>query len=117
VVTSRPELETAGNPTAELLLPPVADGDAAAAQIYRLHQLVTSLIERNDQLQTALDSRVVIEQAKGVLAVLIDCGVDESFDLLRRAARSNRIRLHDLADTVVRNRAVPASVAELLASD
>ncbi len=54
-----------------------------------------------EQLRAALGSRVVIEQAKGVLAVVLDVTPDEAFDTLRAAARSNRMSIHDLADAVV----------------
>jgi len=56
---------------------------------------------RAEQLQRALDSRVVIEQAKGVLAERFGCGTDEAFEVLRRAARSNQRKIHDLANEVV----------------
>ena len=49
------------------------------------------------QLQNALHSRVTIEQAKGMLAERLHISVDEAFNLLRRHARSNNLRLSDLA--------------------
>lgn len=58
------------------------------------------------QLQQALDSRVVIEQAKGFLAHTHRIEVDEAFALLRRHARTNRLRLHDVARDVVERRLV-----------
>jgi transcriptional regulator with GAF, ATPase, and Fis domain len=54
-----------------------------------------------EQLQTALNSRVVIEQAKGVIAERRHLGMDESFTLLRSTARSSNRRLSDLARAVV----------------
>jgi hypothetical protein len=59
------------------------------------------LLERTIQLQTALDSRIVIEQAKGVLAERESITPAEAFDKLRREARSKRMKLHDLAVAVV----------------
>ncbi len=56
------------------------------------------------QLQTALDSRVVIEQAKGLVAGRLDLGVEESFELLRSFARSTNRRLSDLVQDVVAGR-------------
>jgi GAF domain-containing protein len=55
----------------------------------------------NQQLQTALDKRIVIEQAKGVLAERGRLGMDEAFDRLRSYARNNNLRLSDLAAGVV----------------
>jgi hypothetical protein len=59
------------------------------------------LLERTIQLQTALDSRVVIEQAKGILAERHGIGLGEAFDRMRREARSRRIKLRDLASDIV----------------
>lgn len=53
------------------------------------------------QLQQALDSRVVIEQAKGKLAAVHDIPVGSAFQLLRGYARSHQCRLHDVASQVV----------------
>jgi transcriptional regulator with GAF, ATPase, and Fis domain len=58
----------------------------------------------NEQLQTALDSRVVIEQAKGVLAQHAALGMDAAFDALRRHARTHGVRLAELARQVVEGR-------------
>ncbi|HVM41259.1 MAG TPA: GAF and ANTAR domain-containing protein [Acidimicrobiia bacterium] len=52
-------------------------------------------------LRSALDSRVVIEQAKGVLAERLALGMDEAFELLRSYARRNSILLADTAEAVV----------------
>ncbi|MFJ2767125.1 ANTAR domain-containing protein [Streptomyces sp. NPDC087300] len=54
-----------------------------------------------DQLQTALSSRVLIEQAKGILAERLDCTVDDAFDRLRRHARAHRMKLSDLSREVI----------------
>ncbi|HTE73612.1 MAG TPA: GAF and ANTAR domain-containing protein [Actinomycetes bacterium] len=53
------------------------------------------------QLQDALSSRVVIEQAKGVIAERLGLHVDEAFDLMRSYARSQSEKLSDVADRVV----------------
>jgi GAF domain-containing protein len=55
----------------------------------------------NHQLQTALNSRVVLEQAKGILAQLGDLDMDQSFAVLRRYARDHNERLSDVAQSVV----------------
>ena len=56
----------------------------------------------NEQLQTALHSRVVVEQAKGVLAQYAGLDLDEAFDRLRRYARSRNEKLALVAGQVVR---------------
>jgi hypothetical protein len=59
------------------------------------------------QLEHALASRVVIEQAKGVLAAKLSVPVTEAFALLRRHARSQRRRLPDVAHDVVSGHDLP----------
>lgn len=54
-----------------------------------------------EQLQSALSSRVVIEQAKGVLAEKATVSVDHAFQMLRSYARRNNRRLHDVATAMI----------------
>jgi transcriptional regulator with GAF, ATPase, and Fis domain len=54
-----------------------------------------------EQLQTALNTRVLIEQAKGVVAERLHVDVAEAFALLRSEARSGNRRLSDLAQAIV----------------
>jgi hypothetical protein len=54
-----------------------------------------------EQLQSALNSRVIIEQAKGVLAQRGELGMDAAFDRLRRYARHNSLRISEVARQVV----------------
>lgn len=54
-----------------------------------------------EQLQVALRSRVVIEQAKGVIAQLFEVGMDEAFGVLRDHARRGNLLLADVARGVV----------------
>lgn len=65
------------------------------------------LLERIAQLETALRSRIVIEQAKGILAARLGLEPEECFQILRHEARSRRTNLHELAEQVVRSRSVP----------
>lgn len=53
------------------------------------------------QLQRALDSRVIIEQAKGMLAGRRDISPSEAFGMLRSHARDTNTRLHELAGRIV----------------
>jgi len=76
--------------------------DIATIYILNARQVERSA-ERSEQLQHALESRVVIEQAKGILAERDRVDVAEAFQRLRRYARSNSRKLHDVAQDVVRN--------------
>lgn len=58
----------------------------------------------NEQLQTALNNRVLIEQAKGVLAARMDIGTNEAFERMRKWSRDDRRRLVDVARDVVHGR-------------
>ena len=55
----------------------------------------------NDQLAHALNSRVVIEQAKGMVAERLDLDMERSFTVLRNHARSHNLRLVDVAESVI----------------
>jgi AmiR/NasT family two-component response regulator len=95
------------HPTEQATWPP-----EAVATVQQLAQDLSELRERADQLQRALYSRIVIEQAKGVLAERLAVAPDEAFDVLRRSARSSRTRLHDLARDVVVSPRTPSPVAQ-----
>jgi hypothetical protein len=55
----------------------------------------------NEQLQTALNSRVIIEQAKGKLAERLGLDMGQAFSLLRDHARSRNLRLSALAQAFI----------------
>ncbi|BCL28663.1 ANTAR domain-containing protein [Streptomyces aurantiacus] len=55
------------------------------------------------QLQTALTSRVVIEQAKGILSERHSLSLDDAFETMRAYARPRRLRLTELAQQIVDN--------------
>ena len=55
----------------------------------------------NEQLQTALNSRVIIEQAKGKLAERLGLDMAQAFSLLRDYARDRNRRLVDIAQAFV----------------
>ena len=98
-----------------LRVPFPPDGDPGTrALVERLVELTESLARRCSQLQEALDSRVVIEQAKGVLSERLDIAPDAAFLILRRGARHNRLPIHDLAADVVAAREMPPALARFI---
>ena len=72
-----------------------------AALLDQPNDAAAFLLERTIQLQTALDSRVVIEQAKGILAERESITPDKAFEKMRDQARSRRMKLHHLAAGIV----------------
>jgi GAF domain-containing protein len=66
----------------------------------------------NEQLQSALNSRVVIEQAKGAIAGTLGISMDDAFDVLRGNARRARVPLTEFARELVTG---PERIADLRA--
>jgi GAF domain-containing protein len=52
-------------------------------------------------LQTAMVSRAVIEQAKGIIMAQNRCDADKAFDILRRASMGRNVKLRELAAGIV----------------
>jgi GAF domain-containing protein len=75
---------------------------ADIATSYLLHASALQQQRRtSEQLEQALGTRVIIEQAKGVLATELGVGVDEAFEIMRKFSRDHNLRIHDVADAVV----------------
>ena len=80
---------------------PVVQALADLATLGLLQERVIARSEaRIQQLEGALTSRIVIEQAKGRIAQLHGCSPDEAFRLLRTHCRNNGLRLGDVAATI-----------------
>ncbi len=77
-------------------------GLANMASAYVLnHKALSESRTLTGQLSSALDSRIIVEQAKGLLAGRHDITPNKAFGRLRRHARSNGRRLHDVCHEVV----------------
>lgn len=88
----------------------VGQAMADVATIGLLHQRDThDQTILSEQLQTALHSRVLLEQAKGALAARAGVSIDEAFVRLRAHARRNQLTLTDVASLVIEGNA-PASL-------
>jgi GAF domain-containing protein len=100
---------------------PLTDADLAAAQALAdiatiaivQHQVVIDAQTLNNQLSAALNSRVVIEQAKGKISEATDTNMDQAFQRLRNHARNHNLRLSDLADRIAQGTISPRSLDAL----
>ena len=85
------------------------DGEVEAIQAYAriIASVLRSAIEAHmqgkvtEQLRYALDRRVVIEQAKGILMEREGLTAEAAFERIRRRARSHRERVIDVARRLV----------------
>lgn len=71
------------------------------AALDRLIAVAGASRTRQAQLEHALQSRVVVEQAKGVLAERLRMTPDEAFERLRIGSRRSRLNIHEVARRVV----------------
>lgn len=98
---------------------PLSDADAHVAQALADVATIGILQERliresgivTEQLQRALDSRIVIEQAKGVVSESTGTGMDVAFAMLRTHARDHNLSLRSVAERVVARSLDPSDLA------
>ena len=75
---------------------------ASIATGYLTHASAARQQQRTaEQLQQALNTRLIIEQAKGVLAAQRKTTVDDAFQILRKYARDHHARIHEVSRAVV----------------
>ena len=97
---------------------PLAQGMADIAAVALLQERTVRESHRVvGQLQGALTSRVVIEQAKGVLAERAQISLDTAFARLRSYARSNNRRLSEVAVTLIDGQLDPALLVDAGAAE
>lgn len=98
----------------------MTQADVAAAQAMADVAMIAILQHRaaveaqlvNEQLSHALNSRIIIEQAKGTLAERQGVDVEQAFSLLRNHARNHNLLLVDVARDLIEGR-VPATALDL----
>ncbi|URN17606.1 MULTISPECIES: ANTAR domain-containing response regulator [Streptomyces] len=78
-------------------------GEEATAGLARDRRYRAALTEVG-QLETALRSRPVIDQAGGIVMHILGCGVEEAYAVLRRVSQLTNRRLSEVAARVVRGR-------------
>jgi GAF domain-containing protein len=88
---------------------PMADADAIVARAFAdlaalsivQHRAGAEAKRLNEQLSGALTSRIVIEQAKGVISERAGVDLADAFARLRSYARSSNLRLTDVAQSAI----------------
>jgi len=102
----------------------LADGDIevgtledASAAVARLLAVTHASYERRAQLEHALESRISIEQAKGIVAERYGLEVDEAFELIRRTARTHRMKISDLVRAIRPGQETPSELAAMIAAE
>ena len=89
-----------------------AFADAASIAILQ-HRAAHEAQVINEQLTHALNSRVVIEQAKGMVGERLGLSMDRSFTALRAHARNHNLRLADVAEAVISGTIAPSALDPL----
>jgi transcriptional regulator with GAF, ATPase, and Fis domain len=85
-----------------------ADGDRAAVRgsgaiVLANASAYWSARARAEQLDHAMKSRAVIEQAKGIIMSTMRCDPDRAFDVLVKQSQQQNQKLHDVATELVNN--------------
>jgi GAF domain-containing protein len=98
------------------LHPPDVDAAQALADVATIailqHRAASEASVLNEQLSRALNTRIVIEQAQGMIAERRDLDMERAFTTLRSHARSHNLRLADVAADVIDGR-LPMSALDL----
>ena len=74
---------------------------ATAERLLRDHGRMAELRLATEQLEEALTSRAVIDQAKGMVMLAQGCGPDEAFDVLRRMSNGSNRKVRDVAADMI----------------
>jgi ANTAR domain/PAS fold len=117
VLVGEPETGPDGGVTAlSGLVVDVTDGRPAEPPA--VDEQVRALETEVEQLRTAMASRAAIEQAKGVLMLLMGCGDQVAFDLLAHISSHTHRKVRDVAGAIIESASggnpLPADVRAIL---
>lgn len=98
--------------------PPLSEFDSRLAQALAdvatigilQHRIVTRSSVLVEQLQLALNTRISVEQAKGVIAEYGGVDMGEAFEAIRSYSRTNRLKLSSVAESLIRRDLAPDAV-------
>ena len=78
-----------------------------ATLLARRSSVALAAVKRTEHLQKAVDARTVIGQAEGILMERYGIDADTAFSVLRRYSQQGNLKLHAVAEQVVRERTLP----------
>lgn len=90
----------------------VRDRTITTTQVQRLAEDLSHALHELEGLRNAMRTRATIEQAKGVIMSVRNCGPDEAFHELVRLSQTSQVKLHDLAGSLVQRVATGAWSAD-----
>jgi GAF domain-containing protein len=85
---------------------------SVASLLARRSSVALAAVERTENLKRAVDARTVIGQAEGILMERYGLDADTAFSVLRRYSQQGNTKLHEVAERVVRERALPEAGLE-----
>ena len=100
--------------TTEADVEAVGSPQEATAAVARLLAVTTATYERRAQLEHALQSRIAIEQAKGIIAERCRLDPEGAFEVIRRAARTHRMPIRDLIARIRPGEPTPPEIEDAL---
>jgi hypothetical protein len=94
-----------------LVIRSAAEGSAAVGRMLAVTQ---AAYERRAHLEHALQSRIAIEQAKGIIAERYGLDTEDAFALIRRAARTHRLKIRELVTRIRPGGPTPPEIEAVL---
>jgi AmiR/NasT family two-component response regulator len=94
----------------------IGSAEEASVAVARMLAVTQATYERRAQLEHALESRIAIEQAKGIIAERYGLDLEDAFAIIRRAARTHRVKIRDLASCIRPRAPLPREIEAVLHS-
>jgi AmiR/NasT family two-component response regulator len=88
--------------------------EEASAAVGRMLAVTQAAYERRAHLEHALESRIAIEQAKGIIAERYGFDTEDAFEVIRRAARTHRLKIRDLVARIRPREPMPPEIEAIL---